>query len=98
MSRQSEGAHHYSVRKRIYRKHEPFPHPKPLKRIVDRLAYVIGFIGPIMTIPQLRNIWIDHNASGVAPLSWAAYAFVACFWMVYGLAHRERPLVLVSMA
>ena len=96
MTSPAEGLHHHHVRKRIYQKHEPYPHPVKWKRFIDRVIYLVGLVGPIMTIPQLTKIWIEKNASGVSAVSWAAYMLVAIFWIIYGIAHKEKPIILFS--
>ncbi len=96
MTNHTEGLHHHHVRKRIHQKHEPYPHPHKWKRFIDRAIYVVGLFGPIMTIPQLSKIWIEKNASGVSAISWAAYLVVAIFWVIYGVAHKEKPIIVIS--
>jgi len=90
---ETAGMHHLHKRKRIYVKKEPYPHPNKWKRWVDDTAYVVGVLGPIMTIPQLTRIWIEKNASGVSVITWGAYVIGAFVWLVYGIVHREKPLI-----
>ena len=89
------GLHHAHKRKRIYQKHEPFPHPNKWKRILDRLIYFVGIFAALMTIPQIWQIWIGRNAGGVSILSWCSYLIAASFWVLYGLAHKEKPIILI---
>lgn len=86
--------HHFHRRKRIHQKHEPYPHPNKWKRLMDRLIYIVGIFGPIMTIPQLMKIWIEKNAVGVSPISWGSYLVIAMFWVIYGIIHEEKPIIL----
>lgn len=95
MTRHTEGLHHYHVRKRIHQKHEPYPHPNKWKNFVDKAIFVIGAFGPIMTIPQLLEIWVGRNAAGVSIATWASYLFISSFWLTYGLIHREKPIIFV---
>jgi len=76
---------------------EKYPHPDKWKRLMDKLIYVIVFVGPIMTIPQVYNIWIEKNASGVSLISWTTYLFTAVFWLIYAVMHKEKPLILPSI-
>jgi len=75
-------------------KEEPYPHPNKWKRLMDKLIYFAGVLGPIMTIPQLSKIWVEKNASGVSALSWGAYGVGACFWIIYGFMHKEKPIII----
>ncbi len=88
-----EPIHHYHVRKRVFHKDEPYPHPDRFKRLLDRSVYFVGVIGPIMTLPQLYMIWHNQNAEGVSIWTWGAYGFVSVFWFLYGTLHDEKPIV-----
>jgi len=88
-----EALHHFHVRKRIHEKHESYPHPEKWKRRADKLIYVVGILGPIMTIPQVWKIWVEKTAAGVSLTSWASYAVLACVWFAYGYMHREKPIM-----
>lgn len=89
----SIGRHHQSLRRRLYKNLEPYPHPKRLTRMLDRLVFAVGFISPMFTLPQLYVIYAGHTAAGVSPLTWGAYALFDIPWIVYGFVHKERPIV-----
>jgi uncharacterized protein with PQ loop repeat len=89
----SKGLHHFEKRKRIHEKHEPYPHPDRLKRFIDKAIYVVGILGFVMTIPQLAKIWLYQNPAGVSVITWASYLIFAVFWVIYGLAHKDRPII-----
>lgn len=93
MANHTEPIHHYHTRKRIYHKLEEYPHPDKWKRFLDKSIYIVGAVGPIMTIPQLMKIWVEKNASGVSVISWGAYLVTAIFWLSYGIAHKEKPII-----
>ncbi len=97
MSKQSEVIHHYSIRKRIHQKHEPFPHPNKKKRIIDKLIYPIGILGPIMSIPQLIEVFMYKKVSGLSITTWSIWAFFDIFWLIYGFAHKEKPIIITYM-
>ena len=76
-------------------------HPHTLRRkkapaAIDRLVYVAVFAGPAMTLPQLYSIWVQHRR-GVSLISWVAYMLVAFIWVIYGIKHRERAVILVNL-
>ena len=93
---QSNGLHHFHRRKRIYINHEPYPHPNKWKRLMDKLIYIVGIIGPIMTIPQILKIWIDKNAAGISVITWFTYTIISIFWLIYGMMHKEKPIIFTS--
>lgn len=85
--------HHLHKRKRIHQFRELYPHPSILKRLVDKLVYVAGFASPIMTVPQAYKIWSEQKAESVAIETWTTYTLVAIVFMVYGIIHKEKPLI-----
>lgn len=93
-----EPLHHAHRRKRIHQKHEPYPHPHKWKRFLDRIIYVVGVAGPIVTIPQITKIWIEKNATGVSLTAWTGYTIFAVIWLLYGIAHKEKPIIITYSA
>jgi len=49
-----------------------------------------------MTIPQISNVWLARDASGVSLASWTAYTGIAGFWLFWGILHREKPIMFVN--
>jgi len=76
-----------------FHKHFHQRHKKrPKKEPIDILIYLAVFAGPLFTIPQVYEVWFNESA-GVAMLSWAAYAVIAALWLVYGIKHDEKPII-----
>ena len=92
-----KGLHHLHQRKRLYEKHEPYPHPDRAKRIMDRLIYVFAVLAPILSLPQLIGIWVYRNSAGVSALTWGLLGVMAFFWLLYGIMHREKPIILTNV-
>ena len=85
--------HHQHVRKRLYKNLEMYPADNKLRHALDIAVYCASFFGLVMTLPQLWNIWIVRNASGVSALSWIAYSLSAIIWLMYGIVHKEKPII-----
>ena len=66
------------------------------KRFIDKVIYVFIFGAILMTVPQIMKIWVEKNASGVSILSWGAYLVSALFWLLYGFAHKDKPVIISS--
>ncbi len=60
---------------------------------MDKGIYVVAIIGPLMTIPQITKIWVGQTAAGVSVISWATFCVTATFWMMYGILHKEKPII-----
>lgn len=90
--------HHLSVRKRIHRNLEQYPHPKRYIRVFDVLVYGASIFVPIMTLPQVYDVYIKQNTQGISVISWSAYAISNAVWIAYGVIHKERPIIFVNIA
>jgi uncharacterized protein with PQ loop repeat len=91
--RATDPRHHLHIRKRIHVRHEQYPHPEFLKRMLDRVIYLVGFFGPISTLPQVYTIYAYHNAAGVSVFTWTTLAFFSIIWITYGIVHKEKVIV-----
>ncbi len=101
------GHHHYTVRmhewkvwrfiknvlSRIFHRHEH----QALRRLLDKSIVLIGVMSPIMTIPQIYKIFTDGSAKGLSAISWSTYIVVSAFWLMYGIVHKEKPIILVNL-
>lgn len=89
---------HPHVRKREYdRRLEPVPARTYGLRLLDLMVYAAGILAPVMTLPQMFKIFLYHDAAGVSALTWGAYALFDLPWILYGLAHRERPITITYL-
>jgi uncharacterized protein with PQ loop repeat len=88
---------HIHLRKHKTKNHiHPYPSKKPLIKILDLLIYTGSLILPIMTIPQIYEIWVKRNAAGVSSATWLAYTSGSALWLVYGVVHREKPIFIAN--
>ncbi len=71
--------------------------PKKQKSEIDKLVYFAVVIGPLLTLPQVYSIWIERN-KGVSIISWFAYLIASLIWLVYGLRHKDKPIIAVEVA
>lgn len=84
------GFHHYRKRRRGTKE-------RGVKTFLDRAIYIGVFLGPIGILPQIIKIWTEKNATGVSSFTWIGYFVGAIFWVVYGLTHKEKPIVLTNI-
>ena len=88
------GFYHIHLRKRKAERLEPFPARSLWFRLLDRLVLVVGIIGPLITIPQILKIYVAQDASGISLVSWGMWALLDIPWILYGIAHREPPIII----
>lgn len=94
----SHALHHQSLRKRVHLKKQKYPHPNKAVAWFDRAIIVVGLFNAIATLPQVLQIWIGQDASGVSIISWSYYAFAASMFLIYGLIHKELPIIMNFLA
>ncbi len=92
------GLHHIHLRKRRADHYEPFPARTHWKRILDRVVLTVGIIGPTVSLPQLFKLYTLQEASGLSAISWGLWAIMDVPWILYGFAHRERPIIFTYLA
>lgn len=86
-------SHPLHVRKRTRLPVEPYPSKIFHIAIVDVTVYVVSIVSPILTIPQIINIYSVQDATGVSALTWGAYTLFSLPWILYGIVHREKVLI-----
>jgi len=67
-------------------------------RLLDRMAYLMGAITVLVNIPQLIAVWASPDAQGVSMISWTGFFLGSCFWVIYGLLHKERPIIVMNVS
>ena len=68
---------------------------KPRQRVfgIDILAYLVSILSLLVTVDQVRIIWVEHHPSGVSFPSWGFYTISAFVWFIYGLIHKDKVIV-----
>jgi uncharacterized protein with PQ loop repeat len=87
--------HHLQKRKRVHKELEPYPHPNAKVRFLDGLAYAVSILGPFATVPQVLQIWVEKNASGVSLISWSSYLLFGIILIIYSVVHKVKPLIIM---
>ena len=80
--------------------HIPYQHIRQHKKkhsFVDSWIYPISLVSPVMTIPQLMDIWIGKKVAGVSLVTWETYTVVGFFWLLYGIYHKEKPIIITNV-
>jgi uncharacterized protein with PQ loop repeat len=60
---------------------------------IEKFMIVFATIEPIATIPQIIEIWVRHNTSGVSLATWLFYSLTSCIWLAYGIIKKDKPLI-----
>lgn len=60
---------------------------------LDKLTFVVGVIGPFTVLPQIYTIYSTKSAAGVSATTWALIFIVTFPWILYGMAHKEKNII-----
>lgn len=87
--------HYLGIRHKYERRIGQKKTPKKTPYIVflDKLTFVIGIIGPFTVVPQIYNIFSTKSAAGVSAATWALIFAVTFPWVLYGIAHKEKSII-----
>jgi MtN3 and saliva related transmembrane protein len=94
---QNPGEHHLHQRKRIYKRLEPIPNPKALKRFLDRIMVFIATAGPIAVLPQMFDVFFTKNVTGLSLTTWTLWTLLSFVWLLYGVLHKEPPIIVSNI-
>jgi uncharacterized protein with PQ loop repeat len=64
--------------------------------VLNKLVLVVAVVEPLMTLPQIYQIWTDKDASGVSAVTWLGYMIAALIWLFYGLKIKDKPIIISS--
>ncbi|MBW2981031.1 hypothetical protein KY360_06465 [Candidatus Woesearchaeota archaeon] len=73
---------------------EKFPHPHVKIRSLDNMLLVVAVIGPLVNLPQVIKIFSLKNATGVSAVTFSLFALFDIPWIVYGLVHKQKPIII----
>lgn len=62
-------------------------------KFLDKIIFLAAVVGPIMTIPQIINIWVQKSTEGVSLYTFGSYLLLNFVWLYYGLVHRDRAII-----
>lgn len=66
------------------------------KRFIDRFIYVIGIFSVSILVPQLYEILSTKSAEGVSLITWMGFFTSSTFWLIYGILHKVKPIIITN--
>ena len=73
----------------VHKKHTSIFH-----KALNAVIMVVATASPLITLPQLSDIYIKKTASGVSSITWLAYIFTSTIWLYYGIIHKEKVIII----
>lgn len=65
-------------------------------KTLERAMVVVAVVEPLMTIPQIVDLFSKPGQDHVSVLTWILYMVTSVMWLVYGLYHKNMPLILTG--
>lgn len=72
-------------------------HRKRSIRIIDDWVMIVGVLSPLTSLPQIVQILETKDSEGVSILTWLLYVVLAAFWLIYGIAHKEKVIIVNNL-
>lgn len=70
--------------------------PKKRQGLLDWLVYFGAVVEPIMTVPQIYEVWVQNKPAG-SLLTWFSYVLFAFIWLLYGIKYKIKPLIITEV-
>ena len=67
------------------------------KTDIYKLTLVAAFVQPLMTVPQVVQLYKTQNSSGLSLLTWLGYAVVGLVFLAYGIAYKLKPIAITQV-
>lgn len=61
----------------------------------DKIAVIAAFAYPLTGIPQVISV-LRGESSGISLPSWFGFIIFAAFFLVYGVVHRIKPMIITN--
>lgn len=62
------------------------------KKNLTNFALMAGIFQPLMTIPQIIEIYSSKSATNVSLFTWSAFLFFGLILLIYGIKFRLKPI------
>lgn len=68
-----------------------------IKGGADMLLYLGAIVNPIVALPQAYLIFSNKSSTNVSLETWILYFFGALCLLIYGIAHRQMPIIYMNI-
>jgi uncharacterized protein with PQ loop repeat len=60
--------------------------------------YGVAFISPFALLPQVLQLYESGETSGLSIITWSLFFMVNTLWGIYGVVHRDWPLIISGIS
>src|ERR1700704_5473146 len=61
-----------------------------------KIVMVVAVVEPLMTLPQIIQIWTTRDVHSLSLITWVLYVFASCVWLLYGLKIHNKALAITG--
>jgi uncharacterized protein with PQ loop repeat len=65
-------------------------------RLLDKVIYAVALISPLALLPQASQVFLKHDTAGLAISTWFMLGAINSLWVVYGIAHKDKPIIIAN--
>lgn len=62
------------------------------RKRIELFALAAGIVQPLLTVPQIVQIYGNQSARDVSLVTWLGYLFFGVTFLVYGAVFRLKPI------
>lgn len=66
-------------------------------RALEQAMLFVAIIEPLMTIPQIVELYSHPGQGNISVTTWVLYMAASSMWLIYGLYHRNKPLIFTGI-
>lgn len=70
---------------------------KKRKTLLDKIVMVAAYVYPLSGLPQLILVY-KGEVSGVSIASWLGFACFSTLFLIYGIMHKIKPMIITNFA
>jgi uncharacterized protein with PQ loop repeat len=67
------------------------------KRFIDKFIFVVAIVQPLANVPQIIAIFSHKSAHDISISSWAIFIAFDFLWLWYGLAEKEKAVIVSAV-
>ncbi len=61
-------------------------------KTIERVALAAGILQPLITLPQIVQIYSNQSAQDVSLATWLGYLVFGVIFLIYGYIFKLRPI------
>jgi len=92
-----EALRHHQQRKEAEKQGQVLPQQGKFSNFIDKIIYPVGLLGPVMTLPQLFEVWLHKSAGELSLITWGGWLILSFIWLIYGILHKDRPIIVSNI-